>query len=134
MEIKADRPIPLPSRLEHVAAEQLRANQRRLLQARTELHRYREAMVEKRRAEQAEIRAAHAHHAQRRKAEARRDEASRGADRVELSDAGRALAEASEVEVEAPGPRLAALERAHADGTLFDPERLERAARRLLGG
>lgn len=65
-----------------------------------------------------------------------------GADRLELSSASRALADAEAL----PGPggtlesaderaaRLASLSRELAEGRLFSSERLERAAARLLGG
>jgi hypothetical protein len=133
MEVKSDRPLSISTRLDQVAADQVRANQERLFLARTELQRYREAMAEKQRAERSELRAAQLQHAKRRKAQARQDAAADGADRLELSEAGKALADASGADVEVDFARLQQIERELADGTLFDPARLERAARRLLG-
>jgi hypothetical protein len=58
-----------------------------------------------------------------------------GGDRIEVSLAARALASGEDLEAAARNERLAAEMRSVIEaGGLASPERLERAARRLLGG
>jgi hypothetical protein len=106
----------------------------RAIAAREELERYRELLADKTRVQRERAVRADEREAQRAERTERPD--ARG-DRIDLSERARRLARVDEQEERGVANlaervrRLAALER---DGELASPERLDRAARRLLGG
>lgn len=144
MELQSNGPVqgPRAPQPELPKTELLRQVRARTASAREDLERYREQLAQRQRVQRDRIEL-RAERADERAASERTSESEERAsrDRIELSERARVLASggarrvanANAAEHEAMDARIAALRQSLEDGSLHSPERLERAARRLLG-
>jgi len=143
MELQSNGPVqgPRAPQPELPKTELLRQVRARTASAREDLERYREQLAHRQRVQRdrIELRAERADERTAERAAESEERATR--DRIEVSErarllsigAGRRVMNAHEAEQGALDERIEALRQSLADGSLHSPERLERAARRLLG-
>ncbi|MBM3975511.1 MAG: hypothetical protein FJ299_00800 [Planctomycetes bacterium] len=131
MEIYREGPIkPVrPERLEEQRAEVIQSIRARTEAAARQLREFRQTMGEGARVGRDEILLGRDESTQRAEQRGR----DRNADRMEFSERARALAAATTRKDEVYERRVSELREEHDSGRLYSAERLERAARRLLG-